>query len=186
MVELVPSLHHKAQIGCPLHVQRPRLLHIYQQIFDGPLLGDLYQIQQDVLGFLGAADFLLGGGVSLEQSLEADLCGAEGQLIIHGVYGDLLLLDVAGLPHPHIRGVFFEGMDADLLLLLGHRLRLLLHELDILKIFHLLVNYLLPETKPYLIGNAEVVDSSADCVRRQVLSLARACSACGRYDSISV
>lgn len=177
MVEVVPSLDHEAEIGGPLHIERPWFLHIYQQIFDGPLLGDLYQIHHVVLRLLGRADLLLGGGVGLEQPFEAYLRRPEGQLVIHGIDGYLFLFDVAGLPHPHIRAVFLEGMDADLLLLLGHGLRLLLHELDVLEVFHLLVDHFLPEPEPDLVGYAEVVNASADCVRREVLSLARVCSA---------
>ena len=163
-----------------MHIQRPWFFDIDQQIFDGPLFGYLYQVQQIILGLLGGADFLLGGGVGLEQSFEAYLRRPERQLIIHRGDGDFLLLDIAGLPYPDIRCVFLEGMDADLLLLFGHNLRFLLHELYILEIFHFLVDDLLPESKPYLISNAEIVNSSADCIRREVLSLARACSACGR------
>lgn len=163
-----------------MDIQRPWFFDIYQQIFYGPLLGDLYQIQQEVLRLLGGADFFLGGSVGLQQSLEAYLRGPEGQFIIHGCDGDLLLFDIAGLSYPNIRGVFLEGMDADLLLLFGYNLRLLLHELYILKIFHLLIDDLFSKSKPYLVSNAEIVYSSADCIRREVLSFARACSACGR------
>lgn len=53
-------------------------------------------------------------------------------------------------------------MYAYLFLLLRYNLRLLLHKLYIFKIFHLLIDDFLLEAEPDLIGNAEVVNSSAD------------------------
>lgn len=75
-------------------------------------------------------------------------------------------------------------MYANLLLLLRYNLRLLLHKLDVLKILHLLIDHFLLEPEPNLIGDAEVVNTSADCIRGDVLSLARVCSASGRKERI--
>lgn len=85
-----------------------------------------------LLGLFGAGYFLFGVGVGFEESLEADFCGSERQLVVYCIESQLFLLDVAGLTHPYRRVVLFQRVDADLLLLLANHLGLLLDELNVL------------------------------------------------------
>jgi hypothetical protein len=52
-------------------------------------------------------------------------------------------------------------MDPDLLLLLRCNLSFFLDKLDVLEVFHFLIDYFNLEAKPDVAGDAEVVDAAA-------------------------